>query len=253
MHIAEGFLPPVHAAAWTVAATPFVIHGVREVRRTVREHPDSRILLGAAGAFTFVLSALKMPSVTGSSSHPTGTGVGTIIFRPPVMAVIAMIVLIFQSLLLAHGGLTTLGANVFSMGIVGPWVGYAVYRALAKAPFAVAVFGGVSMANLATYAVTATQLAMAFPDEASGFMGSWARFLGIFGTTQIPLAIVEGIIGVLLFRALLAWAGPQLSRLGMFNGRSDASALISEPVAATAVTTDAAVPAIADLKEDRHA
>lgn len=27
MHIAEGYLPPVHAAAWGVASAPFVVHG----------------------------------------------------------------------------------------------------------------------------------------------------------------------------------------------------------------------------------
>ena len=72
MHIAEGYLPPVHAVAWTVAAAPFVVHGARRVVAEVRERPESRLLLGAAGAFTFVLSAIKLPSVTGSSSHPTG-------------------------------------------------------------------------------------------------------------------------------------------------------------------------------------
>ncbi|HPB72057.1 MAG TPA: energy-coupling factor ABC transporter permease [Phycicoccus sp.] len=215
MHIAEGFLPPLHAAAWTLAAAPFVIHGAREVRRVVRDHPTSRILLGAAGAFTFVLSAIKLPSVTGSSSHPTGTGVGAIIFRPPVMAVLGCIVLVFQALLLAHGGLTTLGANTFSMAIVGPWAGYAAYRLLRKAPFAVAVFVGVAVADLATYVTTATQLALAFPDPTSGFLGAWARFMGIFAVTQVPLAVVEGIVGVLLFRALAAWAGPELADLGV--------------------------------------
>ena len=52
------------------------------------------------------------------------------------------IVLVFQALLLAHGGLTTLGANVFSMAIVGPWVAYAVFRSAQglKAPLAVSVF-----------------------------------------------------------------------------------------------------------------
>ena len=74
MHIAEGFLPPLHAAAWTAVAAPFVIHGARRVMIQVREDPQSRLLLGAAGAFTFVLSAIKLPSVSGSSSHPTGTG-----------------------------------------------------------------------------------------------------------------------------------------------------------------------------------
>lgn len=120
MHIAEGFLPSAHAVAWTAVAAPFVIHGAREAIRTVRQTPEAGVLLGVAGAFTFVMSAIKLPSVTGSSSHPTGTGLGTIIFRPPVMAFVATVVLIFQALLLAHGGLTTLGANVFSMGIAGP-------------------------------------------------------------------------------------------------------------------------------------
>ena len=50
MHIAEGFLPPVHAAAWTVVAAPFVVHGARAVVKVVREQPNARILLGARGS-----------------------------------------------------------------------------------------------------------------------------------------------------------------------------------------------------------
>ena len=130
----------------------------------MRDTPSARLLLGAAGAFTFVMSAVKLPSVTGSSSHPTGTGVGAIIFRPPVMALPGTIVLLFQALLLAHGGITTLGANVVSMAVVGPWVGYGLFRLLAAAPFVVRVFVGVAMANLATYVTTATQLALAYPE-----------------------------------------------------------------------------------------
>lgn len=76
MHIAEGYLPPLHAAAWTVASVPFVVHGARAVVHQVRTDPSSKLLLGAAGAFSFVLSALKIPSVTGSCSHPTARGWG---------------------------------------------------------------------------------------------------------------------------------------------------------------------------------
>src|SRR3712207_713747 len=128
MHIAEGFLPVTHAVGWTLAAAPFVVHGARQVVTEVRERPENTLLLGAAGAFTFVLSAVKLPSFTGSSSHPTGTGAGAVLFRPPVMALLGTIVLLFQALLLAHGGLTTLGANAFAMAVVGPWAGYGAYR-----------------------------------------------------------------------------------------------------------------------------
>jgi cobalt/nickel transport system permease protein len=217
MHIAEGYLPPLHAAAWTVAAAPFVVHGARSVVIEVRERPESRLLLGAAGAFTFVLSAIKLPSVTGSSSHPTGTGLGAVLFRPPVMALLGTIVLIFQALLLAHGGLTTLGANVFSMAIVGPWVGYAAYRACGSLnlPDAAGIFAALSLADLATYVVTSIQLGLAHPDPNGGVLGATTEFLGIFAVTQIPLAIAEGFLGVLVFRILGRIAPEELTSLGL--------------------------------------
>jgi cobalt/nickel transport system permease protein len=217
MHIAEGFLPPVQAAAWTVVAAPFVVHGARCVVRQVKDDPEAKLLLGAAGAFTFVLSAIKLPSITGSSSHPTGTGLGAVLFRPPVMAFLGVIVLLFQALLLAHGGITTLGANTFSMAVVGPWVGYGGYRLVQRfggSP-AVAVFTAMFLADLSTYVTTSVQLALAFPDPATGLVGALAKFLGIFAVTQIPLAVAEGLLGVLVFRVLRTVASTELARLGV--------------------------------------
>lgn len=224
MHIAEGFLPPVHAAVWTVVAAPFVIHGARAVVREIRERPESRLLLAAAGAFTFVLSAIKLPSLTGSSSHPTGTGLGAVLFRPPVMAFLGTVVLLFQALLLGHGGITTLGANAFSMAVVGPWAGYAVWRLFRRAGILVAVFLAMMTADLATYCATAVQLALAFPDPQTGVVGSLAKFLGVFAITQIPLAIIEGLVGVVVFRVLLSVAKPELTNLGVIGSKRQEAA-----------------------------
>jgi cobalt/nickel transport system permease protein len=221
MHIAEGFLPPIQALIWTVIAVPFVVYGAMQTVKIARAHPEAKLLLAASGAFIFVMSAIKLPSVTGSSSHPTGTGVGAILFRPPVIAFLGTIVLIFQALLLAHGGLTTLGANVMSMAVIGPWAGYTVYVLLRPLPFAVAAFAGIAVANLATYVVTATQLAIAFPDEDGGFLSAWERFLGLFAVTQIPLAIIEGIIGVILLRVLVSWTTPTLRAIGFDVERAE--------------------------------
>ena len=128
MHIMEGFLPPAHALGWSAASLPFVVWGLRSMQRSVKAQPEQRMLLGVSAAFAFLLSALKLPSVTGSCSHPTGVGLGAMLFGPAAMVPIALVVLLFQALLLAHGGLTTLGANLFSMGIVGPLVSYGVFR-----------------------------------------------------------------------------------------------------------------------------
>ncbi|TBW37407.1 energy-coupling factor ABC transporter permease [Siculibacillus lacustris] len=204
MHIMEGFLPVGHAVGWFVVATPFVVAGAISLKKILCDTPEARLTLAAAAAFSFVLSALKLPSVTGSCSHPTGTGLGAIAFGPAVMAVLGTVVLLFQALLLAHGGLTTLGANVFSMAIVGPWVGWAVWRGATRLglPASSAVFLGATLSDLATYGVTSLQLALAYPDPLSGFPGALAKFAGIFAVTQVPLAIAEGLLTVVVMSAL---------------------------------------------------
>lgn len=221
MHIMEGFLPPSHCIAWGAVSAPFLVHGAAKLRRVMREHPQARLTLAASGAFTFVLSALKMPSVTGSCSHPTGTGLGAVLFGPPVMAILGAIVLLFQALLLAHGGITTLGANIFSMAIVGPWVSYALWRLCTSLglSMAIGVFVGAALGDLATYVTTSVQLALAYPDAVSGVMGSFLKFAGIFAITQVPLAIAEGFLTVLVMNAL-SEKTQVLEDLGLLRGRT---------------------------------
>lgn len=207
MHIMEGFLPKEHAVAWLAVAAPFVAAGVWRMGIILREHPDRKLLLGLAAAFIFVLSALKIPSVTGSSSHPTGVGLSAILFGPAVSSVLSAIVLLFQALLLAHGGITTLGANTFSMGIAGAFVAWAVFKmalALGRSE-KIAVFSAALLGDWVTYAVTAGQLALAFPDPVGGFWASYAKFMGVFAVTQLPLAISEGLLSVVVYNTLLRY------------------------------------------------
>lgn len=165
---------------------------------------NQKVLLALCGAFIFVLSALKIPSVTGSCSHPTGVGLAVILFGPGVVAVLGAIVLLFQALLLAHGGLTTLGANGMSMAVIGPMVGYLVWKLACRAGIRrdVGVFLCAMLADLMTYFVTSVQLGVAFPDPATGAGGSIAKFMGIFCLTQIPIAIAEGLLTVMIYDQL---------------------------------------------------
>lgn len=215
MHIMEGFLPMGWAVFWWVCFLPFFILGLRSIQRTTREYPHTKLLLGLAGAFTFVLSALKIPSVTGSSSHPTGTGLGSVMFGPLTMSVLGTLVLFFQAVLLAHGGLTTLGANAFSMAVVGPIVGYGIFR-LAQRVIGnqkLSIFLAAMLADLATYVVTSVQLALAFPAEVGGVFASFVKFAGIFAITQIPLAVSEGLLTVLVWNWLQSYNQEELEQL----------------------------------------
>jgi len=215
MHIMEGFLPIGWAVFWWALTLPFIIFGLKSIQKNVSEHPELKTMLGVSGAFAFVLSALKIPSVTGSCSHPTGVGLGSILFGPTAMSVIGTIVLLFQSLLLAHGGLTTLGANAFSMAVVGPFIAYGIYKLgrKMKLSFAVSVFLAAMLGDLGTYIVTSVQLSLAFPAEVGGFFASFIKFAGIFGITQIPLAISEGLLTVIVMNLLIKYNMTELTNL----------------------------------------
>ena len=196
----EGFLPWYWCVFWYLVSLPFLIIGLYKIKKALSNHPEQILTMAVSGAFIFVFSALKIPSVTGSSSHPTGTGLSTVLYGPFVTSVLSLIVLIFQALLIAHGGITTLGANVFSMGIAGPMLAFAIYKVMQRAnmSMALSVFTAAFVADFFTYAVTSFQLALAYPSNGSVFASFYAFFV-VFGITQVPLAIAEGILIVIFF------------------------------------------------------
>jgi len=230
----EGFLPPFWAVFWYLASIPFVFWGVKKAGELFEKHPEQKLILAVSGAFIFMLSSMKLPSVTGSSSHPTGTGLSAMLFGFSVTSLLATIVLVFQALLLAHGGITTLGADVFSMGIAGPAVAYFVFRLMRKfnLHLGICAFAAAMLADFATYLVTSLQLALAYPaggaqvpfsldlaylsnsilavtSNPAGVAQSYAVFAGIFALTQIPLAIGEGVL-IWIFFDFLAKSRPKM-------------------------------------------
>ena len=221
MHIMEGYLPAGYCVTWGAVCLPFLIAGFISLRNKVRENRRSMTLIAMAGAFIFVISSLKIPSATGSCSHMTGTGLGAILFGPAAVSVLGVIVLIFQAVLLGHGGLTTLGANTFSMAAAGPLVSFGLYKLCGKLRVnrRVSVFLAAFMGDLFTYCVTSFQLALAYPSEAGGVGASAVKFLGVFAPTQLPLAVIEGLLTVAIVIGLETYAVPELKTIGFLQGK----------------------------------
>ncbi len=220
MHIMEGFLPLEWCIFWALLSAPVLVWGFHRLRVLFQEQPEKKLLVAVAGAFMLVLSSLKLPSIGGSSSHPTGAGVSTVLFGVGVTSILTTIVLMFQAMLLAHGGITTLGANIFSMGIAGPFFGILVYRAVMRtqARSSVAVFSAAFTADLMTYVVTSGQLALAFPGEGGAF-ASFQVFMAVFAFTQLPLAIVEGVVTAMFFSFLGRTRPELMDGLSLSEGR----------------------------------
>ncbi|GLC32483.1 energy-coupling factor ABC transporter permease [Clostridium omnivorum] len=220
MHIMEGYLPPKFCIFWGVICIPFLAAGYQSIKRTLAMSRKSITILAIAGAFVFVISSLKIPSITGSCSHMTGTGLGAILFGPSAVSILGIIVLVFQAILLAHGGITTLGANTFSMAIAGPLFSYGIYKLCQKLKVNknVGIFLAASIGDLFTYCITSVQLALAYPSANGGVLASAVKFLGVFAPTQLPLAIIEGILTVVILIGLETYAKSEMKDIGFLYG-----------------------------------
>lgn len=218
MHIMEGYLPVGFCVLWGVICLPFLAAGLMSIRKVINENRRVLILLAMSGAFIFVISSLKIPSWTGSCSHMTGTGLGAILFGPVAVSILGLIVLLFQAILLAHGGLTTLGANTFSMAVAGPLVSFGVYKLgkKLKVPLYINVFLAAFLGDLFTYCVTAVQLGLAQHADTT-LPAAIGRFLLVFAPTQLPLAVIEGLLTCMIVMGLETYAKPELRAVGFLK------------------------------------
>lgn len=191
MHISDGILPPLWIGIWYVIALVFLAIGVRKIQKRVKENPYYMPTLALMGAAVFVISVWHIPvPVTGSSSHPIGTPMSAIIIGPFATVVTSTIALFFH-MFLAHGGITTLGANTFSMGIIGGFSGYLSYILLKRLGASIFISAGCAglVGSLFTYLTTAFELAVALHPE--NVLYYWTIFALGFIPTQLPLAVLE--------------------------------------------------------------
>ena len=193
MHIAEGILPAKWAGLWYIVSAIFIIIGIRVIMRRAKEQKNLVPLLGLAGAAIFLISVFPVPvPISGTTSHPVGTPLAAILIGPFISSVLGAIALLIQALFLAHGGLTTWGANILSMAIAGSFCGFGTFLLLRKfnaSIFISAFFAGL-VGNWTTYAVTSFEMASAL--HGSGSL--WQMFGAIalaFAPTQLPLGILE--------------------------------------------------------------
>ena len=55
------------------------------------------------------------------------------------------------------------------------------------------------------------------PSEAGGVGASAVKFLGVFAPTQLPLAVMEGLLTVVIVIALESYAKPELKAVGFLK------------------------------------
>lgn len=194
MHISEGILPFNWAAFWFAVAIPFVAYGLYKLKKLSAVDLSFKPLVGLMAAIVFIISCMPIPVPTaGTCSHPAGTGISAILVGPAISILVTAAALLIQALFLAHGGLSTWGADIVSMGVMGSFAGYLTFRGLRalKANLWIAGFMAGVLADWATYTTTSIELASGIRGD-SPFMPLFWKILIAFIPTQLPLGILEG-------------------------------------------------------------
>lgn len=213
MHISDGVLSVKMSMVWFLLAAPFLYLGIRAIERRRKEHALYMPMLAMMGAAVFILSVLHIPvPVAGSCSHPTGGALAAITIGLFPAMVINFVALIFQTLFLAHGGMLSLGANTFSMGIVGVLSGYGVFRLLRKTGCSLFISAGVAglICDLITYFVAGLELAIDLHGSRSILKVYGLYMLGYL-PTQLPLAILDFVLTGFMVR-YIAQKRPDLAQ-----------------------------------------
>ena len=191
MHISDGILTPQWCIAWFIVAAALAAIGVVQISKKRKINPAYMSAVGLMGAAVFVISVWHIPvPVTGSCSHPVGTPMAAMIIGPFPTVLISGIALFFQTFI-GHGGITTIGANTISMGIVGTFTGFLTIIGLRKAGLSIWLAAGIGglVGDLMTYVAAAFQLALSLHPE--NFFQWWGIFTITYLPTQVPLAILE--------------------------------------------------------------
>jgi cobalt/nickel transport system permease protein len=219
MHISEGILPFNWAVLWFIIALPFIAYGMKRLKELSRADLSFKPLIGLLAAVVFVISLMPIPIPTaGTCSHPGGTAIPAILVGPSISVLITAVALLIQALFFAHGGLSTWGADIVSMGVVGAFAGAGIFKLLRvlNIRLAVSAFFAGLISDWAIYITTSVELAAGIKGDAP-FIPLFTKIVIAFVPTQLPLGIVEGAMTAGMVSLLFKRRSDLLVKLGVIK------------------------------------
>jgi cobalt/nickel transport system permease protein len=197
MHIPDAFIPIWQGAIYWIIALIFIALALRWAKNEMTEEKIPLIAVLAAGIFA--LQSFNLPVSMGTSGHLVGGALAAIILGSPFAAVfILTLVLIVQGVLFGDGGITTMGANILNMGVIGGFVGFYSFKGL---------MGATKNSNISAF--IAAWLACLIPALAAAvemfFAGTFPLEAGLIamGIYHAAIGVIEGAVTVVAINLII--------------------------------------------------
>jgi cobalt/nickel transport system permease protein len=130
VHIPDGYLSPATCAVTGAAMVPVIAVACAKTKRVAEGRQAPLMALGAA--YSFLVMMLNVPVPDGTTAHAVGAVLIAVLLGPWAAVICVSVALVIQALFFGDGGVLALGANSLNMAFVMPFVGYGVYRLLAR-------------------------------------------------------------------------------------------------------------------------
>ena len=208
MHIPDAFIPIWQGAIYWIIALVFVALALRWAKNEMNE--EKLPLVAVLAAAVFALQSFNLPVSMGTSGHLVGGALVAIVLGSPFAAVfILTMVLIVQGVLFGDGGITTMGANILNMGVIGGFVGFYSFKGIKSIT-----------KSMPVSAFIAAWLACLIPALACAvemyFAGTFPLREGLIamGLYHAIIGVIEGLVTVAALY-LIASARPDLVDAGV--------------------------------------
>jgi cobalt/nickel transport system permease protein len=193
MHIPDGILNTTTCLIMYGLAIAFLVWAWRGMKKTA---PRSIIpLVAVVSALLLVVQFFEFPVAGGGSTwHILGGTMVTMVLGPFAATISMTITLIIQALL-GDGGITSFGANIFNMAVIGALSFYIVKAALTRRfttkRLALAVFAASCISNILTALAVGIEIGI-YP--LAGNLGGLPVTVPSMLFWYVPTGIIEGLI-----------------------------------------------------------
>ncbi len=201
MHMPNEVLSPAVAGGFIAASAAGLAIAAAGARRTFDETKVP--LMGVMGAFIFAAQMVNFPILGATSGHLVGGTLLAILLGPHAAALVMAAILTVQCLIFADGGLLALGCNIFNMGLVTSYVGYAAYRAILGRPNGETSRGRLYLASFAG-GLIGVAVSAAFVPLQIALSGRVAVPFTTFFSLMVGVHLLIGAVeGLITFAAVL--------------------------------------------------